>query len=1304
MLTHKLLDRQHNKLIVNLLDFMIDNIVNKNILYQDVKFPVCSCAMCQGNTKFLGSIPRNKISTDYQIAALDSNYRWPGAPTTITYSFFSTGSTYYGSQTVSELSAAVKSNVRTIMEQIYEPYINVDFVEVADSSSSYGQIRFMFSNGPSYAYAYYPGWSAITGDVHFTPNYENDSYNAFSGIPGTHGFASIIHEVGHAVGLKHPGDYSNNGSGSPFLPYEDDNTFNTVMSYNFPSSAPGYLMPYDLKTLQSIYGAKAKNSTDTTYTFNNTYSYSTGTENSLVGTRTVKVLLYDTGGVDTLNFSNLAFKSTGYRFDMRENGPITDQSVYNARSYQPYGKTNVGTYYTSTYGTKIAYGTSIENLVNSTSNDYIIANPVANTFSGYSPTRSTANDTIEAANQLDLLDLSSYTTSSVTQSQNGNNLVLTLATNRTVILSNYFTASQPERIQIQVGSIILPTLTISDLSITEGNLETTTNANFILSLSNSSSQPVTVKYATADASASAPTDYTAITTSTLTFSPTETTKTISVTVSGDSLIESDETLLVNLANATGAILGDAQGIGTIVNDDVFVPAITISDVSVTEGNTGSTNANFLVSLTGATTATVEVQYNTTGGSATPGSDYSGTTATLTFNPGQTSQTIAVAVQGDILTEANERFFVNLAGSSNSTIASGFALGTIIDDDFLPKISVTDRTVIEGNSGTTNADFVVSLTNSSTSHVTVNYVSANYSAAAGTDYNSVSGTVTFLPGETSKSISVAVKGDITSEADERFFFNLSNPVGGTIYDGLGVGTILNDENPAPTINITDSTVIEGNTGTTSANFMVSLNSPSTSNVTVNYSSANYSAAAGSDYDAIPTTTLTFLPGETSKTISVQVRGDLITEGNERFVVGLTSATNATFSNRVGVATILNDDNLPNPPRISITDTSVTEGDSGTKTLDFVVSLNSSSGQLVTLNYNTTNYSAVGGSDYDAIPTTSLSFNPGETSKTISVQVRGDLTSEGNERFFLSLTNPVGGNFLDRVGVATILEDDNLPRISITDSTITESNTGKTTTNFVVSLSESSSKSVSVNYKTTGNTGTAGTDFDSIPTTSLTFNPGETTKTISVQVRGDLTPEANERFLVALSNPLNGTIYNSVGIGTILNDDHIPNISIADITVAEAATSTTANFIVSLNTTTNNLVTVAYATGDGNAIAPDDYTTTNGLLTFNPGETSKTITVGVAGDILTESNERFVVNLTSAVGGTLADSLGVGSIQDFKPAGFKPQSVDLLSSVKTLQLEGDYSPKIDYFGAGLPQNLGVFESGGTLQPMFPDITTV
>lgn len=1264
---------------------MIDRIINNNVLYQDSKLPVCSCAMCQGKTKFLASKPSNNISTDYQIAALDSTWRWPNAPKTITYSFFSTGSTYYGSESVSEVSAAIKSNARTILEQIYEPYINVDFVEVPDSSSSYGQIRFMFSSGPGYAYAYYPGSHPLSGDVHFTSAYETNSYNAFSGIPGTHGFASIIHEVGHALGLKHPGDYNNGGESGPYLPYDEDNTFNTVMSYNFPSSAPGYLMPYDLKTLQSIYGAKPKNSTDTTYTFTNTYSYSTGTENSIVGNRSVKILLYDTGGVDTLNFANLAFAASGYRFDMRENGAITDQSVYNARSYQPYGKTNVGTYYTSTYGTKIAYGSSIENLVNSTSNDYIIANSLANTFSGYNPTRSTGNDMIEAANQSDRLDLSNYTASGLTQTQNGNNLVLGLATNRNVTLVNYFAASQPQRLQIQVGSVILPTLTIGDVSITEGNVGTTTNANFIVSLSNSSSQPVTLQYATAPGSATAPSDYTAITTTTLTFNPTETTKTISVAVSGDNFIESDETFLVNLANATGAILGDAQAIGNIVNDDVFVPAIIISDVSITEGNIGTTNANFVVSLTGATTAAVEVQYNTTGGSATPGSDYSGTTAILTFNPGETSKTIAVAVQGDTLTEANERFFANLTSATNSTITTGFASATIINDDILPRISVSDRSLSEGNTGTTNADFLVTLSSSSTSNVTVNYLTGNYSAAAGSDYNALSGIVTFLAGETAKTISTQVRGDVTPEADERFFFNLSTPVGGTIYDGLGVGTILNDENPLPTINITDTSVIEGNSGTTTANFIVSLNSFSASNVTVNYSSANYSAAAGSDYEAIPTTSLTFLPGETIKTISTQVRGDLTPEGNERFVVGLTGATNATFSNRVGVATILNDDTLPNSTRISVTDSSITEGDTGTKNANFVVSLNSSSGQLVTLNYNTTNYSALAGSDYDGIPTTSLSFNPGETAKTISVTVRGDVTLEGNERFFLNLTNAVGGTFVDRVAVGTILEDDNLPRISITDTTIIEGNTGKTSSNFVVSLSETSAKPVTVNYRTTGNTASAGADFDSIPTTSLTFNPGETAKTISVQVRGDLTSEANERFLVPLTTPINGTIYDNLGVGTILNDDNTPSISITDTTVAEGSTSTTANFIVSLNNTSSSLVTVAYATSDGNASAPGDYLTTNGLLTFNPGETSKTITVGVAGDLLTESNERFLVNLTNAVGGTLVDSLGVGTIQDFKPAGFKPQSVDLLSS-------------------GLPQSLGVFESGGSLQAIFPEITAV
>ena len=150
-------------------------------------------------------------------------------------------------------------------------------------------------------------------------------------------------------------------------------------------------------------------------------------------------------------------------------------------------------------------------------------------------------------------------------------------------------------------------------------------------------------------------------------------------MNGDTVGEPDETFVVNLSSPSGAIIADAQGTGTIVNDDV-VPTLSINDVSVTEGNSGTTAATFTVTLSAASTSPVTVTYATANGTATAGSDYTATGGTVTFPAGSTTQTLTVTVNGDTTVEPNETFFVNLSGAAGATIAEAQGIGTITNDD------------------------------------------------------------------------------------------------------------------------------------------------------------------------------------------------------------------------------------------------------------------------------------------------------------------------------------------------------------------------------------------------------------------------------------------------------------------------------------------------------------------------------------------------------------------------------------------------------------------------------------------------
>lgn len=224
------------------------------------------------------------------------------------------------------------------------------------------------------------------------------------------------------------------------------------------------------------------------------------------------------------------------------------------------------------------------------------------------------------------------------------------------------------------------------------------------------------------------------------------------------------------------------------------PALAINNLTIAEGASGTSIANFTVSLSAASSNTVTVNYATANNTAAAGSDYGAASGTLTFTPGQTSRTISVTINGDTTLEPNETFFVNLTSPSNATISDSQGTGTITNDDAQPTISINDVSVSEGDTGTTNAGFTVSLSNASSQTITVNYATANSSATAGDDYVNASGTLTFTPGQTSQSLSVGIKGDVLNEETVSFRVNLTSPTNATISDSQGVGTIVDDDAP------------------------------------------------------------------------------------------------------------------------------------------------------------------------------------------------------------------------------------------------------------------------------------------------------------------------------------------------------------------------------------------------------------------------------------------------------------------------------------------------------------------------------
>ena len=207
-----------------------------------------------------------------------------------------------------------------------------------------------------------------------------------------------------------------------------------------------------------------------------------------------------------------------------------------------------------------------------------------------------------------------------------------------------------------------------------------------------------------------------------------------------------------------------------------------------EGNSATADAVFTVSLSATSGKTVTVSFATADGTALAGSDYQAVSGVLTFAPGVSSRPLPVAVLGDLLNEADEGFVVSLSSAVNATLERSVGAGAIRNDDPLPALSIDDATVSEGNAGGADAVFTVSLSAPSGRTVLVSYATADATAQAGSDYDAASGALTFVEGETSKTLSVHVTGDTFVESDESFLVNLRSPVNAVLGDAQGVGTL------------------------------------------------------------------------------------------------------------------------------------------------------------------------------------------------------------------------------------------------------------------------------------------------------------------------------------------------------------------------------------------------------------------------------------------------------------------------------------------------------------------------------------
>ena len=796
-------------------------------------------------------------------------------------------------------------------------------------------------------------------------------------------------------------------------------------------------------------------------------------------------------------------------------------------------------------------------------------------------------------------------------------------------------------------------ITIANASAVEGS-----NLSFAVTRSGDTTGASSFTWTTGDTApgakkATADSDYTAVTQAqTITFSATETTKTITVTSTADDLIEGSETFRVNLASPVGAVLASAFATGTITEGTT---GYKINDANADEGET----ITFTITREGLTNAASTVKWNTTADTttdanpATATDDYTPVTTarTVSFAIGDTSETITVTTREDTTDEPDETFRVVLSAPSVGVLTDAFAIGTINDDD-APTLSIANASASEGD----NMTFTVSLTSAHDADVKVTATTSTGTgdtATATDDYSHKAQDLTLAAGATSASFTVSTAEDAIDEANETFTVTLSgaSPAAVTISDATATGTITDDDD-APTVAVGDATAVdEGDVPatTTGMTFPVTLSAVSGKTVTVAYTLSG-TATATADYNMPNPLSVEIAAGQASADIVIPVRGDTTDEPDETIVVTLGTLTNATLSSAegagTGTGTIEDDDD---PPVLSISAASVTEGDSGDQTaatLTFTVSLAAASGKTVTVAYaDAETGTATSETDYAEITGATLTFTPGQTEKTVDVTVTGDELDEDNETVVLRLSSPTNATLTGSVttldGTGTITDDDTAA-LSIDDVTVAE---GATAT-FTITLSTESAADITVTATTAPGSATAPADYTH-KTQALTIDAGDTSAEFTVSVAADTIGELDETFTVGLSRA-STTIADGTGIGTITGSGDTL-ISIANATAVEGAAL---SFAVTRSGDTTGASSFTWTTGDDTApgakkaTADTDYTEvdTAQTVTFSASETRKTITVTSTADDLIEGPETFRVNLAAPTGAVLASAFATGTITE------------------------------------------------------------
>ena len=816
-------------------------------------------------------------------------------------------------------------------------------------------------------------------------------------------------------------------------------------------------------------------------------------------------------------------------------------------------------------------------------------------------------------------------------------------------------------VDVDPNAATLPELSFQSINITVD--EDGSQAGLAVELSQASADTVTVDYATSDITAEAGDDYTE-TSGTLTFTAGETVMAIIVPILDDAIYEPTERFNVTLSNPTGATLPAFPGAQINIAADESPPTASIANVTVSEG-AGTMTLTLNLSHESSRSTAYETTTSGVGGTATQGADYenflSGGEARITVPAGDTQASLDITITDDAAAESSETITIHWdndpTGISNGDATPSVInfTGTITDNDSGAQLTIQDASADETSS---SIAFRIDISETLTQDVTFKYttsIGASDTAEAD-DFDPESAVShTLSAGSAAGFIDIDLNDDVLYEGAETFTVTISNPVNASIADATATGTIIDDETQ-PTLEVSPASATEGD----DIIFLVDLIGPLTEDdVTFNYATSRQSDDTSEAIDFTRTTgTGTIAAGNSAAIITVPTHDDgtngpnSLYEGNETFTFTIFNPTVAAILHATAKGTILDDERIP---RAAVLDsTHIASENAGTipTFIEFEIGPRNEQPSQISLSISGT---ATQGDDYSISTTINVPRNINQFSAPLTIidDFRYELTETAVVTLVAASDNiQVDPNFSTRT--LTIVDNDDPPVLSFPGLLVpVDEDDGHAV--LTVNKTGLTDVTATVNYETRQRTGStaavAGQDYVTTSGT-LTFQPNETSKTISVPIMDDNVYEAtSKRFEVVLQNHANALLPPSsdTAVVSIRSEDPVPTASMANVTANERAGTMTLTLRLSHPSNQDIKYIASTSTVTGTADVDDDYVDflTGGDITITvpAGQLSKTLDITLIDDDLDEPDETILISWTRLVSGSEPTGISfTGTITD------------------------------------------------------------